>query len=163
MDENFLSLLMQPTLIIWGEHDQVFPLELAYRLKRFTLSLTPYFDFEAWSTPWTLGTHFFWTGYYRNAGTWGIMLTWYSSRMQGTPSMSRNPRNSASTWNPFLLICRLHQPPLTTPPKHQSHNRLKHRREHKQRYDINPWEFILCLKACRVIFHLQLNVFAQGK
>lgn len=25
---------LQPTLIIWGEHDQVFPLELAHRLKR---------------------------------------------------------------------------------------------------------------------------------
>ncbi|XP_057726494.1 uncharacterized protein LOC130941883 [Arachis stenosperma] len=26
--------ISQPTLIIWGEHDQVFPLELGYRLKR---------------------------------------------------------------------------------------------------------------------------------
>ncbi|KAL2454554.1 alpha/beta-Hydrolases superfamily protein [Abeliophyllum distichum] len=29
-----LPKISQPTLIIWGEHDQVFPLELAYRLKR---------------------------------------------------------------------------------------------------------------------------------
>ncbi|XP_047150436.1 2-hydroxy-6-oxononadienedioate/2-hydroxy-6-oxononatrienedioate hydrolase-like [Vigna umbellata] len=26
--------ISQPTLIIWGEHDQVFPLELGHRLKR---------------------------------------------------------------------------------------------------------------------------------
>lgn len=25
----------QPTMIIWGDKDQVFPLELGYRLKRF--------------------------------------------------------------------------------------------------------------------------------
>lgn len=30
----FLSLLKQPTLIVWGENDQIFPLELAHRLKR---------------------------------------------------------------------------------------------------------------------------------
>ncbi|KAL5558989.1 hypothetical protein UlMin_035200 [Ulmus minor] len=29
-----LPKIPQPTLIIWGEHDQVFPLELAFRLKR---------------------------------------------------------------------------------------------------------------------------------
>ncbi|KAM6543893.1 hypothetical protein CsatB_008340 [Cannabis sativa] len=29
-----LPKISQPTLIIWGEHDQVFPLELAHRLKR---------------------------------------------------------------------------------------------------------------------------------
>ncbi|XP_059459714.1 uncharacterized protein LOC132189151 isoform X2 [Corylus avellana] len=29
-----LADFIDPTLIIWGEHDQVFPLELAYRLKR---------------------------------------------------------------------------------------------------------------------------------
>ncbi|KAG8383541.1 hypothetical protein BUALT_Bualt04G0024300 [Buddleja alternifolia] len=29
-----LPKITQPTLIIWGEHDQIFPLELAYRLKR---------------------------------------------------------------------------------------------------------------------------------
>lgn len=29
-----LPKITQPTLIIWGEHDQVFPLELAHRLKR---------------------------------------------------------------------------------------------------------------------------------
>ncbi|KZV44492.1 Alpha/beta-Hydrolases superfamily protein isoform 1 [Dorcoceras hygrometricum] len=29
-----LPKIMQPTLIIWGEHDQIFPLELAHRLKR---------------------------------------------------------------------------------------------------------------------------------
>jgi pimeloyl-ACP methyl ester carboxylesterase len=26
---------MQPTLIIWGEQDRVFPMELAHRLNRF--------------------------------------------------------------------------------------------------------------------------------
>lgn len=31
---KFLLPLMQPTLIVWGEEDQVFPLELGYRLKR---------------------------------------------------------------------------------------------------------------------------------
>lgn len=31
------QLLLQPTLIIWGEQDQVFRLELAYRLKRFAM------------------------------------------------------------------------------------------------------------------------------
>lgn len=70
----------QPSLIIWGEHDQVFPLELAYRLKRSTLSLTPNFDFEAWLIDcmnFRYSFFFFsWTGNYRNAGTWGIMLTW---------------------------------------------------------------------------------------
>ncbi|ESW13175.1 hypothetical protein PHAVU_008G173800 [Phaseolus vulgaris] len=29
-----ISRISQPTLIIWGEHDQVFPLELGHRLKR---------------------------------------------------------------------------------------------------------------------------------
>ncbi|XP_058773182.1 uncharacterized protein LOC131647286 isoform X2 [Vicia villosa] len=29
-----LPKITQPTLIIWGEQDQVFPLELAHRLKR---------------------------------------------------------------------------------------------------------------------------------
>ncbi|CAK9145031.1 unnamed protein product, partial [Ilex paraguariensis] len=29
-----LPKITQPTLIIWGEHDQIFPLELAHRLKR---------------------------------------------------------------------------------------------------------------------------------
>lgn len=29
-----LPKITQPTLLIWGEHDKVFPLELAYRLKR---------------------------------------------------------------------------------------------------------------------------------
>jgi len=38
--KGFALFSMQPTLIIWGEHDQVFPLELGHRLKRFiTLSL----------------------------------------------------------------------------------------------------------------------------
>ncbi|KAJ4848151.1 hypothetical protein Tsubulata_004424 [Turnera subulata] len=31
-----LPKITQPTLIIWGEHDQVFPLELAHILKRHT-------------------------------------------------------------------------------------------------------------------------------
>jgi pimeloyl-ACP methyl ester carboxylesterase len=31
---HFGFLLEQPTLIMWGEQDQVFPLELGYRLKR---------------------------------------------------------------------------------------------------------------------------------
>lgn len=35
-------LLQQPTLIVWGEHDRVFPLELAHRLKRL-VRLLPYF------------------------------------------------------------------------------------------------------------------------
>lgn len=26
---------MQPTLILWGDKDQIFPIELAHRLKRF--------------------------------------------------------------------------------------------------------------------------------
>ncbi|KAE8704922.1 hypothetical protein F3Y22_tig00110432pilonHSYRG00074 [Hibiscus syriacus] len=29
-----LPKITQPTLIIWGEYDQIFPLDLAYRLKR---------------------------------------------------------------------------------------------------------------------------------
>ncbi|KAA8530840.1 hypothetical protein F0562_005536 [Nyssa sinensis] len=29
-----LPKITQPTLIVWGEHDQVFPIELAHRLKR---------------------------------------------------------------------------------------------------------------------------------
>lgn len=35
-DRNFSDLpkISQPTLIIWGEHDQLFPLELGHRLKR---------------------------------------------------------------------------------------------------------------------------------
>lgn len=35
---------MQPTLIIWGDHDQVFPLELANRLKRFNPRLVQIVD-----------------------------------------------------------------------------------------------------------------------
>lgn len=31
-----VTSFMQPTLIIWGEYDQIFPLELAHRLKRST-------------------------------------------------------------------------------------------------------------------------------
>ncbi|KAJ9541867.1 hypothetical protein OSB04_028373 [Centaurea solstitialis] len=31
---SHLPKITQPTLIIWGEHDQIFPLELAHRLKR---------------------------------------------------------------------------------------------------------------------------------
>ncbi|KAK8479641.1 hypothetical protein V6N11_034244 [Hibiscus sabdariffa] len=30
----FLNDFIRPTVIIWGEHDQIFPLELGYRLKR---------------------------------------------------------------------------------------------------------------------------------
>ncbi|KAK8702921.1 hypothetical protein V6N13_021255 [Hibiscus sabdariffa] len=35
-DRKFSDLpnIAQPTVIIWGEHDQIFPLELGYRLKR---------------------------------------------------------------------------------------------------------------------------------
>lgn len=32
---SFLLLVQQPTLLVWGELDQIFPLELAHRLKRF--------------------------------------------------------------------------------------------------------------------------------
>ncbi|KAL4277797.1 hypothetical protein GQ457_03G033330 [Hibiscus cannabinus] len=35
-DRNFSNIpkISQPTLILWGEHDQIFPLELGHRLKR---------------------------------------------------------------------------------------------------------------------------------
>jgi len=35
---GIISSSMQPTLIIWGEHDRVFPLELGHRLKRLIFS-----------------------------------------------------------------------------------------------------------------------------
>lgn len=37
----YLSLL-QPTLIIWGEQDRIFPLELAHRLERYAYAYNGY-------------------------------------------------------------------------------------------------------------------------
>lgn len=98
-------------MILWGEHDEVFPLELGHRLKRWVLqlpkskqrihqillSLEP--NHECVCLPLF------------GVGIWGTMLRLWLSRMQAMPSTQRSPRSFSTIW---FLSCFILKPPLGT-------------------------------------------------